>query len=355
MLKSVDLLKIERLAVEVLREVLAEADVAVLDVKTAAELKDASVDFVAHIDFHGQRHTVAVEVKSSGQPRHVQAGLFQLKQYVGQRVDGAIPIIVAPYLSDDARALCTDAKVGFLDLAGNARITFPGFFLSRTVAGKPPVEKRELRSLFKPKSVQVLKTMLREPKRMWRVVELAELADVSLGHVSNVRSSLLDRGWAEVSNQGVFLSNPDGLLDAWREEYQPPAGQPGAFYTTLHGSVLERAIRSLGDKPGHAVLASFSAANWLAPYGRTGTHYFYADEQGYEFLRSALDLSVTSRGENVAITMVEDEGFFRDTIEPVPGIYCTSPVQTYLDLFAAGERGRESADHLRREKLQWQT
>jgi hypothetical protein len=35
-------------------------------------------------------------------------------------------------------------------------------------------------------------------------------------------------------------------------------------------------------------------------------------------------------------------------------VVCTSPVQTYLDLAAAGERGQEAADHLRQERLQWQ-
>ena len=43
----------------------------------------------------------------------------------------------------------------------------------------------------------------------------------------------------------------------------------------------------------------------------------------------------------------------RDAIEPAPGSVCTGPVQTYLDLAAAGERGREAADHLRQEKLAW--
>lgn len=50
---------------------------------------------------------------------------------------------------------------------------------------------------------------------------------------------------------------------------------------------------------------------------------------------------------------IEDEGLFRDAVEPAPHVRCTSPVQTYLDLYVAGERGREAADHLRKEKLKW--
>ena len=194
------------------------------------------------------------------------------------------------------------------------------------------------------------------PSRAWRVTELAEMADVSLGHVSNVRAGLLDREWAQVSDDGLFLSEPEALLDAWRDDYEPPAGKRMNFYTTLHGNAFEEAARRalLSDRePAHAAFASFSAAHWLAPYGRTGTQYFYADDAGLERLQTALKLSSVSKGENVVITLLKDSGPFRDCIEPAPGAICTSPVQTYLDLAAAGERGREAADHLRRERLTW--
>ena len=91
----------------------------------------------------------------------------------------------------------------------------------------------------------------------------------------------------------------------------------------------------------------------MAPYGRTGTQYFYADDAGLERLHTVLKLSSVSKGENVVVTLLKDPGLFRDTVEPAPSAICTSPVQTYLDLAAAGERGREAADHLRREKLTW--
>jgi hypothetical protein len=101
------------------------------------------------------------------------------------------------------------------------------------------------------------------------------------------------------------------------------------------------------------MFASFSAAHWLAPYGRTGAQYFYADQAGLERLRESLKLSPSSKGENVVVTVLKDEGPFRDAIEPAPGAFCTSAIQTYLDLWAAGERGREAAEHLRQERLSW--
>ena len=81
--------------------------------------------------------------------------------------------------------------------------------------------------------------------------------------------------------------------------------------------------------------------------------YFYADDVGLERLKVRLNLSSATKGENVVVTMPKDHGLFHDVVESAPGAICTSPIQTYLDLTAAGERGREAAEHLRREKLSW--
>jgi len=51
--------------------------------------------------------------------------------------------------------------------------------------------------------------------------------------------------------------------------------------------------------------------------------------------------------------VLQDEGLFLDGVEPALGVWVTSPVQTYLDLAAAGERGREAADYLRNQGLRW--
>ncbi|MBO4123611.1 hypothetical protein J5T34_23040 [Cupriavidus gilardii] len=316
----------------------------------------AAADVVADVRVEGRRYTLVCVVTTTGQPRHVRTALLQLRQLVALHGRDATPVLIAPYLSAAAQDLCRQHNAGFLDLEGNVHLAFGGVFIERAVASKPVAERRDLRSLFKPKSARMLRIMLRDPERPWRVAALAEAAGISLGHVSNVRTGLLDREWARVSPDGLSLSDPDSLLDAWRDTYEPPAGKRHGFYTPLHGSALEQAVReALRERTGQMTLASFSAAQWLAPYARTTTQYFYADEAGLEQLRSALKLSRASKGENAVVMTLEDPGPFRDTVEPAPGVICTSPVQTYLDLAIAGERGREAADHLRQLQLNWQT
>lgn len=314
------------------------------------------VDILARLSISGRRHTLACEVKSNGQPRHVRPALLQLRNYVEHLGGNATAVLIAPSLSPQAQGLCREQGVSFLDLEGNVRLVFDSVFVERIVERRHAIEHRELKSLFKPKSAQVLRAMLRDPGHPWRVAELAEVAGVSLGHINNVKVGLLDREWGDVSDNGLFLSDPDALLDAWRDAYESPAGQRLGFYTTLHGSAFDDAVRRVlrvGAENGQSIFASFSAAQWLAPYGRTGAQYFYADEAGVRQLQTVLTLSSPSRGENVVVTIPKDEGLFRSTVERAPGAVCTDPVQTYLDLAIAGERGREAAEHLRRELMKW--
>lgn len=325
-------------------------------IEAEAVSADWEPDLIARLLVDGRQHLLICEYKSNGQPRYARSALLELRNYVAQRAPQATPVFMAPYISPAVRQLCEEKGVGYLDLEGNARIAFGGVFIERLVAEKPAAEQRELKSLFRPKSAQVLRAMLREPSRAWRVTELSEISVVSLGHVSNVRSALIDREWARASDDGLVLAEPGALLDAWRDIYTAPSGERLRFYTPLHGSALEDAARGAlrtEGGPARAAFASFSAAQWLAPFGRTGAHYFFADEEGLRKLQAALKLAPAPKGENVVITVPKDAGLLADTVEPASGAVCTSPTQTYLDLSIAGERGAEAAEHLRRERLSW--
>ncbi len=358
MLKTASTVKtLEARAVDALKAVLNQVPLIRLKgIEWESQAANGQVDILARLSISGKRRTLACEVKTDGQPRHVRVALLQLRNYMAHVSAEVTPVLIAPFLSSQAQALCREQGVSFLDLEGNARLVLDGIFIERSVPSRPAVRRRELRSLFKPKSAGVLRAMLRDPARKWRLAELAEAANVSLGHINNVKVGLLDREWGAVSDNGLFLSEPDMLLDAWRDAYESPAGHRISFYTTLHGSAFDDAARrvlGVGPENGRAILASFSAAQWLAPYGRTGTQHFYADQAGLQRLEAALKLSVPSKGENIVVTIPKDEGLLLNTVEPARGAVCTGAVQTYLDLAVSGERGREAAEHLRREILKW--
>lgn len=355
--QALELKEGESLGLQSLLELLAQVPVIRGVEPVLSRTWDASgIDALVGLQLEDRLQPLACALLANGQPRHVRLALWELTHAIRRDCPDAIPLVIAPFLSPASQALCKEHKVAFIDQQGNARLVFDGVFIERVAAGKPASVRRDLKSLFTPKAAQVLRLLLRDPWRPWRVTELAEKAEVSLGQVSNVRRALLDREWATVTEEGLALKDPDALLDAWSESYAGLGGKKNSYYTTLHGKGLEDAFlelfRDQRDRPG-VLLASFTAAKWLAPYGRIATHNLLSQPAELEHLHQTLALQPAVNGANVVVTMPAHEGVFLDAVHPSPGIVCTSPVQTFLDLSAAGERGKEAAEHLRSKLLRW--
>jgi hypothetical protein len=349
--------QIEQLAGEAIRSLLAEVpSVAVDSVKVDWPPRGARADVVVEVEVKGTRYVLVCEAKQHGQPRFVRDAIYQLKDYLREFPISATAVVAAPYLSPESRQLCIQSGVSFLDFEGNARLAFGPVFIDRLRANRPSPDVRELKSLFRAKSAQVIRVLFRDPSRGWKVADLAKAASVSLGHASNVRTALLNREWGQVSNDGLHLRAPEEVLNAWRDAYVPPVTERLSFYTTLHGSLLESRVKEffeLTPDNTQIALASFSAAEWIAPYGRTSTLFLWSKQKDVDQLRERFQLSPSSKGENVVVSLTQDSGVFFDMFEAEGRIRCTSPLQTYLDLAKSGERGEEAAEHLRRMRLSW--
>ena len=126
----------------------------------------------------------------------------------------------------------------------------------------------------------------------------------------------------------------------------------GAYAARRVRPRLQGVLNTLTDQP-RCILSQNSAAQWLAPYLRDVTVSFYADAVGAERLRADLELVPADVGVNVFIRVPTDESLFHDAVEPAPGVFCTGPVVTYLDLWIGNDRKREAAEHLARSLLPW--
>lgn len=299
MLKYLNSMKsLEPLAVTAVRDFLEavpslEVDSVDLEQGIGADLR---IDGRVRFRHGGLSYGLLIEVKSNGAPRFARAAVYQLESCVAQlrrsREGNAgwrpIPMLVTPYLSPESRAICTHHEVAYLDLVGNAWLAFDTVYIERAVAERPRSEARALRSIFTPKAAAILRVLLRDPDRAWRVADLATQARASYGHVSNVRKALLEKEWLEVREGGAVLIQPDALLKTWREHYRRPAGRSITGYTHLHGRQLDERLRGkLNPYTGgpRAMFSLHSAAQWLAPFSRSGTLTFYADEPGAEVLK----------------------------------------------------------------------
>jgi len=81
--------------------------------------------------------------------------------------------------------------------------------------------------------------------------------------------------------------------------------------------------------------------------------YLIAEPEAVQTLVEHLQLKPAESGANVEILIPDDAELFDDLRQPAPGLWTTSPLQTFLDLGTGGERGQEAADHLLASVSQW--
>jgi hypothetical protein len=301
-------------------------------------------DFVVQVDAPTGQHNLVVEAKSSGQPRVARQAIDQLRGYC-EAVPSPYPVFLAPYIADATGRLCEQEGVGYVDLAGNCRLSFGQVYIEERGRENPYSERRELRSLYSPKSERILRALLTPPRKPWKVEDLAREADVSLGLVSKVKRILEQREWLDPESRGVRLLNPEAALVEWAGEYRYTRHRAMDFYSLASGGELEEQVVSAAEGGGIRVaLTGFSAAVRYAPSVRYQRSMIYCGGATTAIVNQ-LQLKQVPSGANLTlIEPYDDAVFYR--VEIRDGVPVASPVQTFLDLMTQAGRGKEAADAL---------
>jgi hypothetical protein len=310
---------------------------------------EARVDVLAEVRSGDRAWTLLCECKSLGQPREVRFAALQLQRYLSILSDGSrYGVVLAPFISEESALLCTEAGVGYLDLSGNARLSFDRVFIESRAPENSQKRRRELRSLFFPKSLRVLRVILTGPLRPWKVTELAQAAGVSVGQVSNVRRQLLAQEWATVGGGGLELSRPAELLREWqvqgRRSITNVQRRQVELFTLDRPAEFEaklaKASISLGQR---CALTEMAAAARMAPMARYPRSRAYVDS--IDAVTAALDIKTVETGANVVLVEPADDGVFYD-LRNFGGAFTVCPVQIYADLTTGGGRSEEAAETL---------
>ncbi len=310
------------------------------------------LDWLAELRAGEQSWTLVAEEGKSGQPREVRSAVLQLKHYLSLLPPDrpAYGLVLAPFISEESARICTEAGIGYADLAGNAWLSFDRIFIEIRSAAKPQVVKREARSIFSPKAARVLRVLLQGPLRAWKVKELAAAAGVSIGHVSAVRQKLLEREWAAEEDGGLRVTKANALLDAWVaaddwsrrvevREYSLLESEPAEIASRVHGF--------LGA--GRHAFTQWFGAFLRRPYALPVVTTVYVSEfPTDEALKAKLGARrVESGGGGLRLVRPKDEGVFSPA-QILKGLPVVSDVQLYLDLQRAGLLGDEAAEELRK-------
>lgn len=311
---------------------------------------DRRADWLVELRAGEEAWTLIAETKRNGQPREVRAAVLQVKDYLSLLPNGksGCGLVIAPFISEQSAQICKEAGIGYVDLAGNALLSFGRVFVEKRVAGNPVSVKREARSVFSPKATRVIRQLLQGPLRAWKVKELAEAAEVSIGHGSAVRKKLLQREWAVEDEDGLMISDPDALLDAWVQADDWGKRTEIREYSLLQNNTSEVASQVVGLLAGK----KYAFTQWFGAFLRQPytlpvlTTVYVEDFPDEETLKRQLGARRVDGGGRLRIVRPTDEGVFQ-CLQEIQGRKVVCDVQLYLDVIAAGLRGDEAAAELR--------
>ncbi|TMQ25508.1 MAG: hypothetical protein E6K82_06685, partial [Candidatus Rokuibacteriota bacterium] len=183
--------------------------------------------------------TLVIDVTSLGQPRQIRAAVTKLSD-VRRALPTAYPVAASVYIGGQSARILKDNNLGYVDLSGNCYLAFEHVLIEKDGKRNVRPSTRPLRSLFAPRATRVVRVLLTEPGRAWRLEELAKAAAVSLGHSHNVVKRLEDLRWLERDDaQRIHLGKPADLLQAWCESYTYRTNEIASYF------VPERVTRKL--------------------------------------------------------------------------------------------------------------
>ncbi len=291
----------------------------------------------------------AVQAKSRVTP---QTALSACQQFEGVSKK-TIRVVFAPTISPRVAEILREQGIGHADRAGNCWLHSPHHHL--LIDRRGSVSERQATPAavdpFSTKSSRIVRTLLSEPQRGWRVRELANDSQVrvSAGLVVKVKRALVEEGYAVERDRKLFLRDPIALLKAWARSYSGPAAVTRLYFRGDVAAAELGVSRWCQANALRYALAGFSAAWRLAPEVRYSVATVYVDDAGFDpklmaQLAAEYGGKPVDTGPNLLLWRPFDPSVFAGVVSAgKPEQQVSSALQTYLDLCHQGGRGEDAA------------
>src|SRR5438552_4806118 len=346
MLKSEE---IRRQVAQRLRELLPKAKA--WEEQTDVKIAGHAAGLVVRFRLVGQAHTVVLEVASLGQPRQIRAAVTRFSE-IRRELPGAYPVAAAVYIGPQSARILKSHNLGYVDLSGNCYLAFENVLIEKEGKKNLRPSTRPLRSLFAPRATRVARVLLAEWQRSWRLEELARAAAVSLGQGHDVAKRLEALAWVERDErQRIRLAKPADLLEAWCESDTYRENELATYFSPerITRRLIAEIVR-LAERDGRRyALTMHAGASLVAAHLRMPAIHCYLEGDPAP-IAAGLGLRPAEGDGTVYLLSPYDQGVFAGLLEK-GGFKVVSLPQLYADLVHYERRGREQAEHLRREAM----
>lgn len=268
-----------------------------------------------------------------------------VKEVVSQSNGQLYCIIMAPYISDASAKICETYGVGYCDLSGNCLIQMDSIYISNK--GNPnryPVENHA-KTIFKSSAKTtslILRELMKDVSKRWKIKELAEKVGCSIGMVSRVKTYLCEQSWAVMDSSGLHITDSESLMKEWSRAYEIP--EAISCYTIESIPRFEEKCYAAYRNNGVSLcLTGFSGGVRYAPVVRYTKAHVWVDRKDITDFLNLTECKKVDSGANVTVYIADSDEVFVDCRE-INQSRVASPVQVYLDCMQLKGRGEEMAE-----------
>jgi len=210
-----------------------------------------------------------------------------------------------------------------------------------------------VRNIFAGKSPRVVRVLLSNPSKTWRIRQLATEANVSLGLASIVTNRLIDMGFlTRDRSMRLKLRKEEELLRRWGGVYDSSTWMHRAYYA--QGTLYDIGRNLAKTAKKHSIKYAFTgpfATDLTTQYIRPAEiHMYITNENGMKRIVDDQNLEIAEIGGNIIFLIADDESVFYGAREitdnRVGTVTVVSEIQLILDLYNYTDRTREAADRL---------
>ena len=333
-----------------LREKFSEAGLRIADLQSQPKIFNRVPDFVVRADIDGREIKLIIEVKERPHLVGLRLAADAIRQYAGPN---QIPMIAANFMGPNRRALLKEMGIGYIDMAGNIYLRAPGIFIEREGKPNPSGYGHEGLNPYSDKASIILRVLMNEPSRKWKIREIAKAGHINAGWVSRVVESLVERGSIEFNRQsGIALLRGEDMLKEWADSYDWHRNRFYHYYCHAldFREVLDKTSRLNLYKDGMIALGFQAGAYLVSPYSAFNQVHLLLDGSSADMIRPDIErqLGLDSRKEGANLILVRPYYKYSALFgaRKIRDWWVVSDVQLYLDLNKYPLRGQEQAEHL---------
>lgn len=289
---------------------------------------------------NGNKVTILLSIANEGYPKQILDIIANIKD------SNLYCVIIAPYISEQTSYICKDARVGYLDLVGNCYIACDCLYID--IKGNRNIypSKRGLKSIYERSSVVssiILRIMLADINKTWKMKDLANEARCSIGQVAKVKEFLLKQAYIEQTSDGIKITKPGELLSDWASVYGNNNDEMITCYSLDNISTIEAKLAKMKDDIRvECILTGLSGGSRYQPVVRYQKVYVYVDDIDVEKVIDYLGLKEVETGANIVLINTYNDCIKYDA-KILNGNKVASLVQLYLDCMNIKGRGEEMA------------